>query len=102
MKETVTEGEIWTCTTCGACMYVCPVEIEHIPKIVGLRQGQVLMESKFPAELNQFFKSMETNSNPWGIGFSERADWAEGLDVNLINRGASVFPKELTGQRVWM
>jgi Fe-S oxidoreductase/nitrate reductase gamma subunit len=84
MKETVTEGEIWTCTTCGACMYVCPVEIEHIPKIVGLRQGQVLMESKFPAELNQFFKSMETNSNPWSIGFSERAGWAEGLDVKLI------------------
>ncbi len=84
MKETVTDGEIWTCTTCGACMYVCPVEIEHIPKIVGLRQGQVLMESKFPAELNQFFKSMETNSNPWSIGFSERAGWAEGLDVKLI------------------
>jgi len=84
MKETVTEGEIWTCTTCGACMYVCPVEIEHIPKIVGLRQGQVLMESKFPAELNQFFKNMETNSNPWGIGFSERADWADDLDVKLI------------------
>ncbi|MBD3413722.1 MAG: 4Fe-4S dicluster domain-containing protein [Candidatus Aminicenantes bacterium] len=84
IKETVTEGEIWTCTTCGACMYVCPVEIEHIPKIVGLRQGQVLMESKFPSELNQFFKSMETNSNPWGIGFSERADWAEGLDVKQI------------------
>jgi len=84
MEETVTGDEIWTCTTCGACMYVCPVEIEHIPKLVGLRQGQVLMESKFPSELNQFFKSMETNSNPWGIGFSERADWAEDLDVKLI------------------
>jgi Fe-S oxidoreductase/nitrate reductase gamma subunit len=84
MKETVTEGEIWTCTTCGACMYVCPVEIEHIPKLVGLRQGQVLMESKFPSELNQFFKNMETNSNPWGIGFAERADWAKDLDVKSI------------------
>jgi Fe-S oxidoreductase/nitrate reductase gamma subunit len=84
MKETVEEGEIWTCTTCGACMYVCPVEIEHIPKLVGLRQGQVLMESKFPSELSPFFKNMETNSNPWGIGFSERADWAKDLDVKSI------------------
>jgi Fe-S oxidoreductase/nitrate reductase gamma subunit len=84
MKGTFTDDEIWTCTTCGACMHVCPVEIEHIPKIVGLRQGQVLMESKFPPELNQFFKNMETNSNPWGIGFSERADWAEGMNVKLI------------------
>jgi len=78
------EGEIWTCTTCGACMHVCPVEIEHIPKIIGLRQSQVLMESKFPPQLNAFFKNMETNSNPWGIGFSARADWREGLDVKLI------------------
>jgi len=79
-----TEGEIWTCTTCGACMHVCPVEIEHIPKIVGLRQSQVLMESKFPAELNAFFRNMETNSNPWGIGFAKRADWAEGLEIPSI------------------
>jgi len=51
----VTEGEIWTCTTCGACMHVCPVEIEHVPKIVGMRRSQVLMESKFPPELNRSF-----------------------------------------------
>jgi len=78
------EGEIWTCTTCGACQHVCPVEVEHIPKIVGMRQSQVLMESKFPSELNTFFRNMETNSNPWGIGFSKRGDWAEGLPLKLI------------------
>lgn len=85
MQGVYTEGEIWTCTTCGACMHVCPVEIEHIRKIIGVRQGQVLMESKFPSELNNFFRSMETNSNPWGIGFSERANWSEGLDVKLLS-----------------
>ena len=84
VPETHSEGEIWTCTTCGACMHVCPVEIEHIPKIVGLRQSQVLMESKFPAELNATFRNMETNANPWGIGFSKRADWAEGMDIKRI------------------
>lgn len=85
MDEVHTPGEIWTCTTCGACMQVCPAEIEHIPKIVGVRQGQVLMEGKFPTELNNFFKSMETNSNPWGVGFADRANWAEGLDVKLMS-----------------
>jgi Fe-S oxidoreductase len=78
------QDEIWTCTTCGACMHACPVEIEHIRKIVGMRQSQVLMESKFPAELNSFFRNMETNSNPWGIGFSKRADWKEGLPIKLL------------------
>ncbi len=81
---TFTEGEIWTCTTCGACMKVCPVEIEHIRKIVGARRSRVLMQSQFPQELNAFFRNLETNSNPWGIGFAKRADWTEGLDVKLI------------------
>lgn len=79
-----TEDEIWTCTTCGACMHVCPVEIEHIPKIVRMRQSRVLTESQFPAELGPFFRNMETNSNPWGIGFSKRADWAERLGIPLL------------------
>lgn len=79
-----TDGEIWTCTTCGACMHVCPVEIEHIPKIVGARQSRVLMESAFPAELNAFFRNLETNGNPWGIGFANRADWTEGLGVKTL------------------
>ena len=77
--------EIWTCTTCGACMHVCPVEIEHIRKIVGVRQSEVLMQSRFPQELNPFFRNMETNSNPWGIGFSERAAWADGLYVKRLS-----------------
>ncbi len=85
MDGVYSEGEIWTCTTCGACMNVCPVEIEHIPKIVGVRQSRVLMESQFPNELNSFFRNIETNSNPWGIGFSERAAWTEDLDVKLLS-----------------
>jgi len=85
MGRAFSEDEMWTCTTCGACMSVCPVEIEHIPKIIGVRQGQVLMESKFPQELNTFFRNMETNSNPWGIGFADRANWTEGLDVKLAS-----------------
>ena len=81
---TFSEGEIWTCTTCGACQHVCPVEIEHIRKIVGVRQSEVLMQSRFPQELNTFFRNIETNSNPWGIGFAKRADWAASLDVPLL------------------
>jgi Fe-S oxidoreductase len=79
-----TEGEIWTCTTCGACQKECPVEIEHIRKIVGARRSQVLTQSKFPQELNAFFRNMETNANPWGLGFSKRADWGEPLEVRHI------------------
>jgi Fe-S oxidoreductase/nitrate reductase gamma subunit len=84
LPDVYSEGEIWTCTTCGACQHVCPVEIEHIRKIVGIRQSEVLMQSKFPQELNAFFRNMETNANPWGIGFAKRADWTASLEVPLM------------------
>ncbi|MCK5879059.1 MAG: (Fe-S)-binding protein [Holophagae bacterium] len=83
MGDVYEEDEIWTCTTCGACMSVCPVENEHIPKIIGLRQSGVMMDARFPQELVKVFKNIETNSNPWGFGESGRADWAEGLDVRV-------------------
>lgn len=84
VPATFTEGEIWTCTTCGACQKVCPVEIEHVRKIVGARRGQVLMQSRFPPELNAFFRNTETNANPWGVGFSKRAEWGDPLEVRHI------------------
>jgi Fe-S oxidoreductase/nitrate reductase gamma subunit len=84
VPATFTEGEIWTCTTCGACQKECPVEIEHIRKIVGARRSQVLMQSKFPPELNALFRNMEANANPWGIGFSKRAEWGEALEVKHL------------------
>ncbi len=61
-----------------------PGEIEHIPKIVRTRQARVLMESAFPAELNGFFRNMETNANPWGVGFSKRGDWAAAMGVPTL------------------
>jgi len=90
MDRVYSADEIWTCTSCGACMHVCPVENEQLPKILGLRQSQVLMEAKFPTELNTFFKNMETNSNPWGIGASTRGEWAEDLDVKTMAQDANV------------
>jgi Fe-S oxidoreductase len=78
---TVTEDEIWSCTTCGACMQECPPFIEHVQKFVDLRRFLVMTESRFPAEMQPVFRNMEVNYNPWALGFSQRADWAEGLDV---------------------
>ncbi len=85
MESVFVDDEIWSCTTCGACMEVCPVLNEHIPKIIGLRQSRVLMEAKFPEVFNQFFKNLETNSNPWGFGSSTRGDWTDGLNVRKIS-----------------
>jgi len=88
--EVILEDELWSCTTCGACMRVCPVLIEHIPKIVEMRRNLVLMQSKFPPELNLFFKNLENNYNPWTIGFATRADWAKDLKVKLFSQDKDI------------
>ncbi|MGA2296599.1 MAG: (Fe-S)-binding protein, partial [FCB group bacterium] len=72
---------LWQCTTCGACMKECPICIEHVPPIIGMRRSLVMMESNFPAELQSAFSNMENNATPWAFPASQRADWAEGLNI---------------------
>lgn len=75
---------LWSCTTCAACMEVCPGMLEHVPKILKMRTYQVSMESAFPPEAQATFRNMENNGNPWGLGWQTRAKWAEGLDVPTL------------------
>jgi Fe-S oxidoreductase len=74
---------LWSCTTCGACVEQCPVDIEHVDHIVDMRRYQVMIESEFPAELNGLFKNMETKGNPWGMNSSARMDWAADLPFEV-------------------
>lgn len=82
--ETVLEDEIWSCTTCGACVEHCPVFIEPYPKLIDMRRYLTLMESRFPPEVQVAMRNMENNSNPWGIGSATRGDWAADLGVKAL------------------
>jgi Fe-S oxidoreductase len=82
--------ELWSCTTCGNCVENCPVLIEHVDKYVDMRRYLVLMESNFPSEVQNVMRNWETNSNPWGLGFATRGDWAEGLEVKTLADDAQV------------
>ncbi|HYI23424.1 MAG TPA: (Fe-S)-binding protein [Candidatus Limnocylindrales bacterium] len=74
---------VWDCVTCGACVEACPVMIEHVDKIVGLRRNLVLEESRFPEELAASFNNLERYSNIWGQPQSTRLDWARGLPFDV-------------------
>jgi Fe-S oxidoreductase len=74
---------VWDCVTCGACVEACPVLIEHVDKIVGLRRNLVLEESRFPAELAQSFTNMERYANIWGQPQTARLDWTKGLPFDV-------------------
>lgn len=86
-----TEDTVWACTTCGSCMSVCPVLIEHTPKIVKMRRHLVQMKSSFPAELLTLFENMEGRSNPWGIAPTERTKWHASLDVRPFEAGTTEY-----------
>ncbi|MDR2017357.1 MAG: (Fe-S)-binding protein [Syntrophobacterales bacterium] len=77
----ISPDALWACTTCGACMDVCPVFIEHIPKLLWMRRHLVMEKVEFPHELISFFENMEQRSNPWGLAPSDRAKWAQNQAV---------------------
>ena len=74
---------VWDCVTCGACVQACPVLIEHVDKIVGLRRNLVLEESRFPQELTPAFRAMEGQGNPWGQPAAARLDWTKPLPFEV-------------------
>jgi Fe-S oxidoreductase len=80
----ITNDALWACTTCRACMEICPVAIEHVPKIVDMRRHLVMEESDFPTEVTSLFNNIERNFNPWEINNDKRAEWAAGLDIPLM------------------
>ncbi|MFC2007237.1 (Fe-S)-binding protein [Chloroflexota bacterium] len=90
-EGSVSEEVLWECTTCGACMEVCPVFIEHVPRIVDMRRHLVEMQAKFPEELLTFFENMEQRSNPWGIAPSDRTKWTAETDVETFDSGTHEY-----------
>ncbi|MEO8830366.1 heterodisulfide reductase-related iron-sulfur binding cluster [Lapillicoccus sp.] len=94
----IDQDVLWSCTTCGACVEQCPVDIEHVDEIIDMRRYQVLIESAFPSELNGLFKNLEKNANPWGMAPRMRLDWAKDLpfDVPVVGGSGSSGVESLT------
>ena len=87
VPNAVTDEVVWDCVTCGACVRECPVSIEHIDHIVDLRRHLVMNEARFPSEAEPMLRDVERSSNPWGKPQSDRAAWAEGLGVRVLEPG---------------
>ncbi len=85
---------LWSCTTCGACVEECPVDIEHVDHIVNMRRFQVLVESEFPTELGNTFRNLEKAGNPWGANRVDRDAWIKEVDfpITVID---SVIPEDV-------
>jgi len=88
--DVITEDVLWSCTSCFACEEACPVEIQPMSKLLGIRQGRVLMEGDFPEEAQGALRNVETQSNPWGLPQSDRGKWAEAAGVKTLAEDADV------------
>ncbi len=83
VPTTIDPDVLWSCTTCGACVEQCPVDIEHVDAIVDMRRYEVLMESRFPSEAQLLLRNLENQGDPWGLGSSKREEWMSALDFEV-------------------
>lgn len=86
LEFAINEEAVWACTSCGACIDICPVGNEPMRDILDIRRSLVLMENNFPKQWENAFKGMERNANPWNVSQAERMKWAEGLNVPTIEQ----------------
>ncbi|TSA86708.1 4Fe-4S dicluster domain-containing protein [Deinococcus detaillensis] len=85
LEFAISEEAVWACTTCGACMQVCPVQDEQMLDIIDIRRHQVMVAGEFPPQLQSAFRGMERAQNPWGLSRDKRFEWADGLKVPTID-----------------
>jgi Fe-S oxidoreductase len=88
MTELISEEAVWACTSCGACVDICPVGNEPMRDILDIRRNLSMMESAFPKQLETAFKGMERNMNPWNVSQADRMKWAEGMSVPTIEQNS--------------
>jgi len=88
LKELISDEAVWACTSCGACVDICPVGNEPMRDILDIRRSLSMMESAFPKQLETAFKGMERNLNPWNVSQADRMKWAEGMSVPTIEQNS--------------
>jgi Fe-S oxidoreductase len=86
LKNLISDEAVWACTSCGACVDICPVGNEPMRDILDIRRNLSMMESNFPKQLETAFKGMERNANPWNVSQADRMKWAQGLNVPTIEQ----------------
>ncbi len=83
-------NELDSCTTCGACMEECPANIEHVQVIMDLKRYKALTLGDLPPAAADAINKVKKNGNPWGIAQEDRFNWAQDLEVPVIEAGKKV------------
>ena len=81
----VAQEAAFQCTTCGACEFQCPVGVEHVPVIVGLRRGAVNTGKWEDDYGTKLFLALERNGNALGMSSPERDKFIEKLGLPIFD-----------------
>ncbi len=76
LNDYIKPEELWACTSCNACVEVCPIEIDPLSIIMEMRQYLTLEKSAAPTELNSMMTNIENNGAPWPFSNQDRLQWA--------------------------
>lgn len=87
--DVIDPSVFWSCNTCLACVEACPVGINHVDQIVGVRRNLTMMEGQLPHEAQGTLRSLESRANPYGPP-EDRAKWIDGLPVRQLQPGDAV------------
>jgi len=90
VPDVVSDATLWSCTTCGYCEEACPIELEHLPRFMRMRQHRVMIDGVFPRELRAVFAAYEVQSNPWGLPADTRGDWAASAGVPVAQSAEDI------------
>lgn len=96
----IDDSVLWSCTSCGACVDQCPVDIEHVDHIMEMRRAQVLGDGNFPTELQGLFRNLEKTANPWGAPPNARQAWIDELNFPISVLGRDL--DELTDEHEYL
>jgi len=89
-SQLLEEEFLWSCTTCGHCLDVCPAFIRPPEQVIDIRRAQVLMTGEVPQTVGETLRNFERQGNPWGMPAQNRMSWADGLDVRVLSPGDKV------------
>ncbi len=89
--DSISEDELWQCTTCGACANVCPVGNEHLRDIIEMRRYLIMEEGRVPELAGKAIKSLEARGHPFFGTGTGKQDWQKGLDVPIFEKGKSEY-----------
>lgn len=79
--STINNDTIWSCTSCRACVYECPMMIEHVDAIVDLRRNLTMVQGELPQKSFEALENLRHVGNPAGNNPAQRANW--GIDLKI-------------------